>query len=455
MPDISSLIARHREFFKTGATKPISFRVAALKRLEASINMHEEDIFAALKADLNKSEFESYETELGIVYGELKVAIDKLPQWARIKKVKAPLTSFPAKSYIYPEPYGTVLIMSPWNYPFQLSMIPLIGAIAAGNCPVLKPSAYSPNTSEVIHTIIRESFPEEFISVIQGGRAENTSLLEQKFDYIFFTGSPSVGHVVMQAASKHLTPITLELGGKSPCIVDETANISLAAKSIAWGKLLNAGQTCIAPDYFFVHETIKDALLAEIEKSITEFYGQEPECSSEYPKIVNEKHFKRLCRLMESGNIVYGGTTNKETLKIAPTIIDYVSPESPIMQEEIFGPLFPILTFEHISEVCDFVYERPKPLALYLFTTNEETEKRVLTELSFGGGCINDTIMHIANPYLPFGGVGNSGMGSYHDKRTFDTFTHEKAVLKKHSNIDIPLRYPPFRNKLPIIRKFM
>ena len=452
---MDEIMQNHRTFFKTGETKELSFRLNGLKKLQNALKNHEKEILDALKKDLNKSEFEGYETELGLVYEELQSTIRQLPKWAKKKRVKTPLMHFLSSSFVYPEPYGTVLILSPWNYPFQLVMIPLIGALAAGNCCVVKPSEYSFHTSEIIEKIIREVFRADYVSVIRGGRAENQLLLEQKFDYIFFTGSPTVGHLVMEKAAKNLTPITLELGGKSPCIVEQTANLPLAAKRIVWGKYLNAGQTCIAPDYLFVHHSVKTALIEELKKNIANFYGDTPESNEDYPKIINQKHFERLIGLMKEGNILFGGNINQKTRQIAPTLIDGISPDSPIMQEEIFGPLLPILTFETMEEVCDFVSSRPKPLALYLFTTENDVIEHTMKELSFGGGCINDTITHIANPFLPFGGVGQSGMGQYHGKRSFDTFTHQKAVLKKSNWVDVWLRYPPFKNHLDLLRKIM
>lgn len=454
MSRIVEINANHQAYFRSGITRDLAFRSEALKKLDTVLHKYEKEIYNALKLDLNKSEFESYETELGLVYGELKEVSRNLVKWSKVRKVRTPLVHFPSRSFIYPEPYGTVLIMSPWNYPLQLTMIPLIGAIAAGNCIVLKPSEYSFYTAEIIEKMIREVFEERYISVIRGGRAANQSLLEQKFDFIFFTGSPTVGHFVMESAAKYLTPIILELGGKSPCIVDKTADIKLAAKRIAWGKLLNAGQTCIAPDYFFLQKDIKDEFVAELKKWIIKFYGERPELNFDYPKIINEKHFNRLKKLMVDGTIVFGGAINEPTRQIAPTIIDDVTADLPIMQEEIFGPLFPLLTYEKIEEVYDYVLAHHKPLALYLFAHDRELIDKTLATLSFGGGCINDTITHIANPHLPFGGIGESGMGHYHGKLTFDAFTHEKAVLEKYK-LDIYLRYPPFKNHLPLLKKFL
>jgi len=354
---------------------------------------------------------------------------------------------------IYSEPYGVVLIISPWNYPFQLAIAPLVGALTAGNCAVLKPSNHSPKTSEVIAEMLGKAFPEEYIAVVLGGREANKDLLAQKFDYIFFTGGPAVGRFVMEAAAKHLTPVTLELGGKSPCIVDATAKIDLAAKRIVWGKFINAGQTCVAPDYVFVQKGVKEKLLASMAKYISKFFSKTYE--QKFPKIVNEKHFQRLLGLMESGDIYCGGKSDPKINRIEPTILDNVSWESPIMQEEIFGPLLPVLEFEDLEDVVKQVNARPKPLALYLFTTSKANEKHILTSISHGGGCINDTVVHLATPYLPFGGVGESGMGSYHGKASFDTFSHKKSIMKKSNLIDIPLRYPPYPESTKLLKKFM
>ncbi len=420
-----------------------------------AIKKHENEIMSALKLDLNKSEFEAYETEIGIVLEEIKYVIKHLSNWTRPKRVKTPLMHFPSSSVLYTEPYGVVLIMSPWNYPFQLAMVPLVGALAAGNTCVLKPSEYSFHTSEMIEKIMKEVFREEYVAVVRGGREANKSLLDEKFDYIFFTGSPQVGKSVMESAAKHLTPVTLELGGKSPCIVDETANLKLAAKRIVWGKFLNAGQTCVAPDYVLVHKRIKDELIIEMKKYITVFYGKDPLQSEHYPKIINQKHFERLLSLIENSKIVTGGGCNKDSLQIAPTILDHVTWENAVMKEEIFGPLLPILQFERLSDALAAIRERPKPLALYFFTTSKKRERYVMKNASFGGGCVNDTVIHLTNPNMPFGGVGESGMGRYHGKNSYDTFTHQKGVIKKSNLLDINLRYPPFENHLSILKKIM
>lgn len=454
MSSIKEVVQKQRDFLKTNITKDLNFRAEQLKKLRKAILDHEEEILEALASDLNKSAFEAYMTEIGIVLEEIRFMLKRFKSWAKPKKVKTPLTQFPAKSRIYSEPYGVVLIMSPWNYPFQLTIAPLVGAIAAGNCALVKPSNYSPKTSDIIAKIIEKTFPGEYIAAVLGGREANQDLLEQQFDYIFFTGGPTVGRLVMEAAAKHLTPISLELGGKSPCIVDETANINLAAKRIVWGKFINAGQTCVAPDYVFVHKNVKEKLLENMVKYIEKFFSQALVEEYRFPKIINERHFIRLLGLMESGKIYYGGKYDQKLNRIEPTILDDVSWESPIMQEEIFGPLLPILEFSDLNEVINKVNSRPKPLALYLFTTSKSNEKTILTSISHGGGCINDTIVHLATPYLPFGGVGESGIGNYHGKASFDTFSHKKSIMKKSNLIDIPLRYPPFK-KLILLKKFL
>jgi aldehyde dehydrogenase (NAD+) len=455
MQDIKSIIKLQREFHATGKTHELAFRIEHLKRLRKTIKIHEQDILDALKMDLNKAPFEAYAAEIGMVYEELRFVMKHLVGWATPKRVRTPITNFISTSTIYQEPYGVVLVMSPWNYPFMLTLDPVIGAIAAGNCVVVKPSNYSPHTSKIIDVILSEVFKEEYVAVIQGGREANKSLLEQKFDYIFFTGSVAVGKTVMEAAAKYLTPVTLELGGKSPCIVDETANIELAARRIVWGKFINAGQTCVAPDYVLVHHSVKDALLKKMQHYIAHFYGINASNNKNFPKIINEKHYNRLLNLMEGENIVCGGNSTKDTNQIAPTILDHITWNSKIMEEEIFGPILPVLEYRSLNEEISHINNRAKPLALYFFTTKKENERKVIRSISYGGGCINDTIMHLASTHMPFGGVGESGMGSYHGKASFDTFTHKKSILKKSNLYDMPLRYPPYKNHLEIIKKIM
>ena len=451
MKDYTQLIQKQRDFFNTNATKSVAFRIDALKKIYKWTQEHEKQILLALKQDLNKSAFEAYATEIGIVLSEISHTLKHIKKWAKPKRVRTPLTSFKAKSYILSEPFGVALIMSPWNYPFQLAMVPLITAIGAGNCAVVKPSAYSPATSQIIFDMANDLFDEKFVSVILGGREENQGLLDQKFDYIFFTGGVEVGKIVMSAASKNLTPVTLELGGKSPCIIDQTADINLSAKRLIWGKLINCGQTCIAPDYLCVHSSVKEKIIEKIKEYITEFYGENPLQNDSYPKMVNKKHFDRVFGLID-GKVHVGGTCDEQTLKIAPTLID-ATWESKAMQQEIFGPVLPVIEFDDLDEVISKIKSRPKPLALHLFTKDKCVENKVLTSVSFGGGCVNDTIMHIATNNMPFGGVGDSGMGGYHGKFGFDTFSHKKSVVKKSLAIDIKLRYPPYKDNLGLVKK--
>jgi len=414
---------------------------------------NEKLILAALHRDLGKAPFEGYATEIGIVKEEIKFTLKHLDQWAKSKFVPTPVTQFPARSFVYPEPYGVVLIMAPWNYPFQLVTAPLIGAICAGNCAIIKPSADAPNTSKVVAKMAADLFSEKYVAVIEGGRKENEALLNEHFDYIFFTGSVNVGKYVMKRAAEHLTPVSLELGGKSPCIVDETADIKLAARRIVWGKLLNAGQTCIAPDYILVHKSVKDKLVKQMVRIIDKMYGHDPCNNAEYPRIVNQKHFERLNGLIEQSHVLKGGAVRRSGMRIEPTIVDQVTWESAVMQEEIFGPILPILTFYDLDEAVRMVNAAPKPLALYYFTRDKDREAKILRSISYGGGCINDTVVHVGTPHLPFGGVGSSGMSGYHGKASFDTFTHKKSIMKKSLLIDIPMRYAPYRKKLRMLRK--
>lgn len=451
---IKRILKKQRIFFETGLTKDVNFRIETLKTLKKAIIDNERKIMTALRKDLNKVPFETYVTEIGLVIEEIDGAIKNLPRWSKTKRVKSPWKHFPSRSYIHPEPYGSALIIAPWNYPFQLALLPLVGAIAAGNCALIKPSEYSPYTAEVIDRLISENFKEFLISVVQGGQKVSEALLEEKFDTIFFTGSSKVGRIVMKAAAKHLTPVTLELGGKSPCIIDDTANIDLAAKRIVWGKFINAGQTCIAPDYLLVDPGIKERLIEKMIGYIKQFYGLNPLKNEAYPKIINDKQFERLIHLMEGENLIYGGVYSLESLKIEPTIIDETNWDRPIMQEEIFGPLLPILTFKDLGEAIRLVKDRPKPLSLYLFTRSKKNAYQVIGQTSSGGACINDTIIQVSNPHLPFGGVGESGMGAYHGKTSFETFSHFKGIMKKSNCLDIPFRYPPYKN-VEFIKKVM
>lgn len=455
MIDYQKVLKGQREYFQTQATKDVSFRLIQLRKLYQWIEAHETTIEKALWEDLNKAPFEAYATEIGIVKEEIRYAMKHLRRWSAAKQVPTPITQFPSKSRIYAEPYGVVLIMSPWNYPFQLTVAPLVAAIGAGNCAVLKPSAYSPHVSKLIREMTEELFVPGYVCCVEGGRAENESLLNEKFDYIFFTGSVEVGKYVMKKASEHLTPVSLELGGKSPCIVDETANLKLAAKRIVWGKFLNAGQTCVAPDYVLVHKSVRKKLLAYMKRMTEKMYGTQPCKNRDYPKIINEKHFERLCGYIDQRHTVVGGEWSRKSGKIEPTILTRVSWDSPVMQEEIFGPILPVLAYEDLDEAITQINSRPKPLALYLFTRSRRTEQKVLGQISYGGGCINDTVVHLATSHMPFGGVGESGMGSYHGKAGFDTFTHRKSVLKKALWLDLPVRYPPYKGHLKLLKKLM
>lgn len=454
--NIEKIMNAQREYFNLGETKDINFRIEMLKKLKISIVKNEDKIYEALSNDLNKSRVESYISEINVVLKELDKTIKNVMKWSKKKQVKTPISLIFSKSYIVCEPYGSVLIISPWNYPFLLTLQPLIGAIAAGNTVVIKPSDYSSNVSLVIYKIISEVFCDKYVSVVLGSRDEISDLLLQKFDYIFFTGSTQVGKLVMQKAAENLTPVTLELGGKSPCIVDRTANLKLSAKKIIFGKLLNAGQTCIAPDYIFVHSSIKEKFIEYLKNNIIDMLGNDPISNENYPKIINKKHFDRLNLLIEDQNVVFGGKSSIKTNKIEPTILDNIDFENKIMKEEIFGPILPIITYDELSQTEEYINSNSKPLALYLFTNDKKVEKRILKNVSFGGGCINDTIMHIANSNLPFGGVGESGMGQYHGEYTFHTFTHFKAIVKKYNFLDINLRYMPYTKiKFNILKRIL
>ena len=454
---IEELIRAQREFFHTGKTLDVSFRIQALSRLEESILKHEKELETALEKDLGKSRMESYICETGLSLSEIRYIRRHVRSWSRDRRVRTPLAQFVSKSFTVQEPYGVTLIMSPWNYPVLLTLDPLIDAIAAGNTAIVKPSAYAPATGAVLQQIVEECFPPEHVCVVTGGRAENQALLHQKFDMIFFTGSKAVGKEVLRCAAEYLTPAVLELGGKSPCIVEKSAKIGLAAKRIVFGKYLNCGQTCVAPDYILCDASIRDELIDAIQQEITAQFGADPMANEDYGKIINQKHFDRLCGLMDPAKVVYGGQTQPKALRIAPTLLDHVQPEDPIMQEEIFGPLLPVLTYEDLDEAVQFIQSQEKPLALYLFTRSRAVEKMFEEYVSFGGGCINDTIMHLSVPSLGFGGVGRSGMGSYHGRKSFETFSHEKSILKKPFWLDMPLRYQPYTNKLyqKMIRIFL
>ncbi len=446
--EIQALAQKQREYYRTGATLPLAFRKAALLRLYNAIKKRESEILSALSDDLGKSAYEGYMCEVGLTLSEIRYMIKHMGRFARKKRVKTPLAQFPAKSFTLRIPYGSVLIMSPWNYPFLLTVEPLASAIAAGNTVILKPSAYAPATGALLQTLIAECFAPEYVATVTGGRAENAALLDEKFDFIFFTGSGEVGKEVLRRAAEHLTPAVLELGGKSPCIVTKSADLALAARRIVFGKFLNVGQTCVAPDHVLCESCVKDKLLSEIKKEILLQFGENPLASSDYGKIVNQKHFDRLCALIDEDKVVFGGERDASLLKIAPTVMDGVTYTDAVMGEEIFGPILPVLTFEDFDALIDTLKTRPSPLALYLFTRDRQKEHRVLHELSYGGGCINDVIIHLATSNMGFGGVGESGMGAYHGRRGFEAFTHEKSIVARRGKIDLPMRYAPYKSKL-------
>ncbi|NEO20255.1 MULTISPECIES: aldehyde dehydrogenase [unclassified Moorena] len=451
---VKDILAQQRNFFSTGKTKDVAFRIAQLKRLKEVILENDAAILEGLKADLHKAEFESYATEI-ILVQEIDHTLKHIKSWVKPKRVPVSMANFPGSGQIYPEPLGVVLIISPWNYPFALAIAPLVGAIAAGNCCVIKPSEISPHTSGAIAEIIQKNFDPGYIAVVQGGVETSQELLAEKFDHILFTGSTQVGKIIMTAAAKHLTPVTLELGGKSPCIVETDVPIETTAKRIVWGKFLNAGQTCVAPDYLLVNREIKSDLLEQIKACIHKFYGDDPAKSPDYARIISDKHYHRLSTLLKDGEIIIGGQTNPEDRYIAPTVIDNISLEDKVMEEEIFGPILPVIEYSNLDEAIGIVNQRPKPLALYFFSRDKAKQQQVLQQTSAGGVCLNETVMHLNVPSLPFGGVGDSGMGAYHGKAGFDTFSHQKSVLKKSFWLDLQLRYAPYKDKLEQIKKFI
>ena len=443
--EMDLILERQKEFFHTGATLSVAFRQQMLDKLYQTVQAYQQQLTDALTADLGKSEFEGFMCEVGMALTEISYMRKHVAKFARPHRVKTPLAQFAASSFRQSVPYGNTLIMSPWNYPVLLTLDPLATAIAAGNTVILKPSAYSPATSAVLEKMIGETFPSEYVAVVTGGRAENAHLLEQKFDFIFFTGSTSVGREVLRHAAEHLTPAVLELGGKSPCIVDETAKLPLAAKRIVWGKFLNCGQTCVAPDYILCHAAVKDRLLEEIRKQMTAQFGAKPLDNPNYGKIITPKHFQRVTGLIDPAKVVVGGTWDADTCRIEPTVMDGVDWTDPVMGEEIFGPVLPILTYEKYEDLFGLLQDRPKPLAFYFFSEHKARQKEVVARLPFGGGCINDVIIHLATSEMPFGGVGESGMGSYHGKAGFDAFSHSKSVVDKKTWMDLPMRYQPFQ----------
>ncbi|MGL5150298.1 MAG: aldehyde dehydrogenase [Clostridium sp.] len=454
---IAETFNRQKEFFSSGATQDINKRIKLLIEIKSEIKRREADVLRALELDLGKCEFEGYATEVALVYEEINIMIKNIKKWSKRERVKASIVHFPSSNYIYKEPFGVVLIIGPFNYPFQLAMSPLVGAIACGNCVMVKPSEYSINTSYIIDEIIGKVFPKEIAAVIEPSRGREVveELLEEKFDYIFFTGSVKVGKIIMEKASKNLTPVTLELGGKSPCIVEKDANLKLSAKRIVWGKFINAGQTCVAPDYIMVHKEVKDELLKYLVNEIETQYGLECISNKEYPRIISEREVLRLLKYLKEGHIYYGGDYSINKKYLQPTIITEVNLEMQIMKDEIFGPILPVVVYEDIKEALNYVKNYEKPLALYYFSESSRNIEYVLKNSTSGGVTINDTIIHVATSNLPFGGVGTSGMGAYHGKASFDTFTHKKSVLKRGTFMELPIRYAPFNNKLSLLKKLM
>ena len=457
MEDINLIFKNQKEFFESGKTINVDYRIKNLKKLNDIIKKNEDKILNELKKDLGKSNFEGYVTEVGILYDDINFHIKNVKKWSSEEKRKSPIVYYPSKSYIYKEPYGVTLIIGPFNYPFQLVIAPLIGAISAGNTAIIKPSENSRNIALLLEKLINENFPEGYLRVVNplGGKETVSLLLDKPFDYIFFTGSVRVGKLVMQKAAQHLTPVTLELGGKSPCIVDSDAKLKLAAKRIVWGKFLNAGQTCVAPDYLCVHKSVKDELLKLIINEIRVQFGENVRNSEDYPRIVNKSSLERLSGYLNDGKIYYGGNIDEYNLYMEPTLIIKPDLNSPLMSDEIFGPILPILVYEDLDNVIKFINHREKPLALYYFSESKKKIKYVLTSTTSGGVTINDTIIHVANPNLPFGGVGNSGVGKYHGKESFETFTHNKSVMKRGTFIEFNIRFAPYKNKLNLVKRIM
>lgn len=455
MESIEAVVTAQHVYFEQGNTLPLPARRESLLKLRDAVQLHEEALLEALWKDLGKAPFESWETEVGLVLAEIRYQLTHLGRLARPQRVGTPLVHFPSRSRVLQEPYGVALIISPWNYPVQLTLEPLTAALAAGNCAVVKPSSQSPHVAAALAALLGETFDPRLVFAVSGSREENAGLLDLKFEKIFFTGSAAAGRTILTAASRHLTPVTLELGGKSPCLVDETVDIPLTARRIIWGKCLNAGQTCVAPDYVLVQESVKDALVGEMARCVRRFYGEDPLRNPEYPHIVSRRQFDRLCELMKGQTAAFGTQTDPAALKIALTVLVGCAPDSAVMQQEIFGPILPVLGFETLDGAVRFVKARPRPLALYLFTRDKRTERAVLFSVPFGGGCVNDTIVHLATSHMPFGGVGESGMGGYHGRAGFEAFSHEKSVLFKSARVDVPLRYPPYGNRMALLRRIM
>jgi aldehyde dehydrogenase (NAD+) len=448
------LVQKQRDYFATGITKDVDFRIQQLKKLKQLVLDNERAIIEALNKDLRKPEFEAYGTEIGLILGEIDHTIKSIRSWAKPRRVSTPLFHQLGSSWQYPEPYGVTYIIAPWNYPFQLLVAPLIGAMAAGNTAVLKPSELAPHTANLVEKMF-SSFDEGYIKVVLGGVEESKAMLEVKFDYIFFTGGTEIGRYIYMAAAKNLTPVTLELGGKSPCIVDDNIQLTHTSRRILWGKFSNAGQTCVAPDYLLVNKKIKSKLLDQMKAHLKEFYGDDPQKSPDYGRIISPRHFDRVARLMAGTNVIHGGKTDKADLFISPTFIDGPSVNDAVMQEEIFGPLLPIIEYDTIDEAIAFTKKFAKPLALYIFSENQAVVNKVLEETSFGGGCVNETVMHVGQTRMPFGGVGDSGIGGYHGQSSFDTFSHLKSILKKSTLMDMAIKYPPYKNNIGILKKLM
>lgn len=455
--DVELMIEEQRNFYYTGVTRQASFRKEQLANLKQAIVEHEQEVLEALYKDLRKSEYEAYATEIGFVLNSIGYMTNNMEGWMKPENVKTPIYLQPAKSVVMREPYGSVLIIGPFNYPFQLIMEPLIGAIVGGNCAIVKPSETTPNVAKVTRKIIEKAFPPYFVRVVEGEKEEVTALIHASFDYIFFTGSVKVGKVIMKAASGRLTPVTLELGGKSPVIVDHTANLDLAVKRIAWGKFMNTGQTCVAPDYLCIQESVKDEFMEKLIKTVKSFYGKDAQKSPDYGRIVNTAHFDRLAEIIEreSSQIIYGGNTDRSDLYIEPVILDGITWESPVMEDEIFGPILPIITYKDLPLLLRQIRKLSKPLSAYIFSETERAIEFFLENLPFGGGCINDTVSHVGSAHLPFGGIGPSGVNSYHGKTSFETFTHSKSILKKSSKFSSNLLYPPYKNKVKLVKTIL
>ncbi len=449
---IREVINKQKAFFRTHTTLDVSFRLKQLKALYRVMNNHEQEIITALHRDFRKSEFETYGIEIALSLEEIKYFLRNLPKLMRPEKVKSAIASLPAKSYIHYEPYGTSLILGAWNYPVYLTIPPLVGSMAAGNCVVLKPSELSSNTSALLKKMISDTFPEEYVAVLEGGPEVSGALINQPFDHIFFTGSERVGRIVYEAAAKNLTPCVLELGGKSPCIVDEDADIDLAARRIVWGKFLNGGQTCVAPDYVFAHKNIKQELIDKMAKNTIRHFGENPIESPDFPRIINRRNFERLSALLKSGKVILGGVTEKNENYISPTILDEISWNDPVMQEEIFGPILPVMEFDELETALKEIQDKPKPLALYYFSGSRKKQKKILTEVQFGGGCINSVLFQFGSPSIPVGGIGNSGIGKYHGRDSFFTFSNKKGIVRKITKLDIPFLYPPYKGKMKLLK---